>query len=302
MTVLKYSLSLLLTVAFIQPFFAQEVTWAGKRLNTRSMFLDPNEIQMFGAFTAIEYDSKTEITEFGKHTKKIKEQTESILYIPFGFGGAQSIVSKLLIEEKKAKSWEIQGEFGISTQFEWRFLDSAGINRNLLNSDYRITFSYLRNFESSSYRIRFFHVSSHLGDDFIIRNGVSFYTPSNMNYEQLDFTYFKDFKQSNSWYIGAGSVVRPNSTRAAFSYMSGIQLNWEKQQDTWGWTAGANLKGHQETHFNPNIKLAAGPAYFTSNKDEPIRLVLEYYLGHLPYSQYESQKVSWFGAGLYFYL
>lgn len=296
-----------LLVAFIAITFitaklmAQELTWAGKRIGNTSMFLDPNEVQMFGSITLIEYDDNTEIKDFGNLSNELYEESNSVQYIPFSFGGAQSIVSRQLTDQK-ANSWEVIGEVGVTTQFEWRHMDSGGIQRNNLNSDFRIAFSYIRNYESSRYRIRFFHVSSHLGDDFIIRHGINKFFPTKMNYEQLDISYFKDFGTDHLWYAGIGSVIRPDSPRAPFSYMAGTQLNWIKAMNHWGWTAGINVKGHQETDFNPNTKIAVGPAYFTDSKKEPIRLVLEYYMGHLPYSQFETQKVSWFGAGVYFYI
>ncbi len=65
-------------------------------------------------------------------------------------------------------------------------------------------------------------------------------------------------------------------------------------------TGGFVLKGFQETDFNLNLKAAIGLAYRSKTKNEPIRIVLEYYTGHLPYSQYEQQKIDWLGLGLYF--
>lgn len=301
--IMKFYKALLLGLLLIISTYiiAQDAVWLGKRVSNSSMFLDPNEIQMFGAITQIEYESKSEIKEFGSLSKEVYESSNSVQYIPFSFGGAQSIVNKQIIE-KKANSWEVLGEVGVTSQFEWRHMDSGGIQRNYLNSDFKIAFSYIRSYESSTYRIRFFHVSSHLGDDFIIRHGINKYTGTNMNFEQLDFTYFKKFRKEHSWYAGLGSIIRSESSGAGFSYMSGLQLNWSKEKNHWGWTAGLNVKGQQQTDFNPNLKVAAGPAYFTDSKNEPIRLVLEYYLGHLPYSQFETQKVSWFGAGIYFNL
>lgn len=289
---------LLLTVFSLQ---AQELKWAGKRLSNTSTFLDPNEVQMFGSITNIEYDSKTEIRDFGKRSQEVYDYTKDVQYVPFGFGGDQSIVSKTL-KDQKAKSWEIYAEVGVTTQFEWRHVDTAFIQRNHMNSDFRIAFSYARTYESSSYRIRFFHVSSHLGDDFIIRHGINRFTPTKMNYEQADVAYFKTLRDKHRLYASVGSVIRPQSLRLPFMFMAGGQSNWKKDNNNWGWTAGLNLKAHQETDFYPNIKVAAGPAYFSTNKDEPIRVVLEYYMGHLPYSQYEIQRVYWFGAGVYFYI
>ncbi|MCB0803167.1 MAG: DUF1207 domain-containing protein [Flavobacteriales bacterium] len=307
---MKKLIVLLVVLVAFQLTQAQEKVWLGKRITNTAIFLDPTEVQMFGSITQLTYDQSTKIKNYRKPnqpnatkniTRDVDEATNSRQYIPFNFGGALPIVSKILTD-KKAKSWEIFAEVGVTTQFEWRHMDTGGIKRNNLNSDYRINLNYVRAFEKSSYRIRMFHVSSHLGDDFISQQGITFAYPTTMNYEQLDFTYFRDINQKYSYYLGAGSVIRPESIRLPFSYMLGSEANWKNSERKWGWTAGINIKGHQTTDFYPNVKIAAGPAFFSSFKDEPFRIVFEYYNGHIPYSQYEVEKVSWFGAGIYFYI
>lgn len=259
-----------------------QTNWLGPRLTNTSLYLDPTEIQMFGSITGL-----------------VDQDLSEYQYIPFGFGGAQSIVSKQL-EENKA--WEIVGELGAFTQFEWKTVNNEQ-QRNLLNTDYRITFAYARKVSAkATYRFRFFHVSSHLGDDYIIRTGTRKFTTNKVNYEQLEFTYFRNFRKNARWYAGFGSVVRPNSSRLPFSYHLGAHQDFRKGDKKWGWTLGTLIKGFQETDFNPNLKIGFGPSYFATSKAVPLRLVLEYYNGHLPYSQFEENEIEWLGLGLYFNL
>lgn len=244
------------------------------------MYLDPTEIQFSGSIT-------------GMFDKDVLEDQ----YLPFGFGAAQSILSKQI---KEQKAWEIVGELGAFTQFEWTTVNNEQ-QRNLLNTDYKIAFSYVRkvNFQST-YRIRFFHVSSHLGDDIIIRNGINKFTENKVNYEQLEFTFYRYIEGGVRIYGGVGSVIRPNSLRLPFSYHFGSHQNYHQEDNKWGWTLGFMFKGFQETDFNPNLKIGFGPSYFASSKAEPFRIVLEYYNGHLPYSQFEQNKTEWMGLGIYF--
>lgn len=258
--------------------FAQS-GWMSNRSTQTNIFLDPTEIQMSGSINGVLSENVT------------KEQ-----YLPFSVGVDQSIFYKQ-INSKKA--WEIVGEMGVFTQFEW--LEVEGIQqRNLINIDYKVAFSYLRQIdEMNTYRIRFFHVSSHLGDDYIIRNQIRSYTENRVNYEQLEFTYFKQLPKIHSKLVaGVGSVIRPNALRLPFSYIVGIdRTNRVKKRSL---TGGFVVKGFQETNFNLNLKAAVGLAYRSETKNEPVRIVLEYYTGHLPYSQYEQQKIDWLGLGLYF--
>jgi hypothetical protein len=41
-------------------------------------------------------------------------------------------------------------------------------------------------------------------------------------------------------------------------------------------------------------------SYFRIKRNEPFRLMAELYTGHLPYSQLEVSKLSWYGLGIYF--
>ena len=253
----------------------------GTRITNTAMFLDPNEIQMFGSINGLLDQNMTENQ-----------------YLPFGVGGSQSIVSKAESEEK---GWEIFGEMGVFTQFQWSQVDGKQ-QRDMLNVDYKLAFSYARKNAKNTYRLRFFHVSSHLGDDYIIRNEINKYSENKVNYEQLEFTYFRELNNHIRTYGGIGSVIRPNSLRLPFSYHLGFDANIKGAGKKWGWTFGAFSKGHQETDFSPSLKAAAGRAFYAFKKVEPIRIVLEYYTGHLPYSQFEEERIEWLGLGLYFYL
>lgn len=252
------------------------------------MVMDPTEVMISGSMTGL-----------------LQQNSLENQYIPFSFGGSQSIVSK---KTNDIKAWEFMGELGTFTQFEWKTTEGKQ-QRNLLNIDYRIIFSYNRKVsKTETYRLRFFHVSSHLGDDFLIRSedntrtSIISYTVNKVNYEQLDFTYFKKLSNHLTVYGGVGGVIRPNALRLPFSFFLGGQKEFRKENQKWAWTIAGNYKGFQETDFNPNVKLAMGRAYFSEAKTEPIRLVVEYYRGHLPYSQFEKRKTEWLGVGLYFYL
>ena len=260
--------------------FAQS-TWMGNRVTKSNIYLDPTEIQMSGSITGLQ--------------NKNKSQNQ---YLPFGIGIGQSIYA-VQLEENKA--WEIVGEMGVFTQFEWKEVDGKQ-QRNLINTDYKIAFSFIKQLNNrSTYRIRGFHVSSHLGDDYIIRNDIASYTENKVNYEQIEFTYFYQLIENKlNTVIGLGSVIRPNALRLPFSYTLGLDYTAIKLSKNWGLTSGFVFKGFQETNFNLNVKASAGIAYQNQAKKQPIRIVIEYYTGHLPYSQFEQNKIEWFGLGLYF--
>lgn len=274
------ALLLLLLPGLVLAQTASKSNYLGNRITNTSIFLDPNKIQMFGSINGL-----------------LDQNMSENQYLPFGEGGSQSIVSKRLSEDK---AWEIFGEMGVFTQFSWSQVDGEQ-QRNMLNVDYKIAFSYARSSGPSTWRLRFFHVSYHLGDDYIIRNSIRKYSENKVNYEQLEFTYFKEMGSSRL-FAGLGSVIRPNAERLPLSYQTGFQSNLKKESKNWGWTFGTHIKGMQKTEFTPSIKAAICPAYFSYSKQEPVRIALEYYNGHLPYSQFENERIERIGMGLYFYL
>lgn len=255
----------------------------GQRLTETALFLDPTEVQMSGSITAL-----TEVN-------MLENQ-----YIPFSIGGAQSILGKVLSEQK---AWEIFAEFAVFTQFEWTELKTGKQERNLINSDYKVALSYARKVNNLlSYRFRFFHLSSHLGDDYIIRNSIRKYTENKANYEQIEGSVFYHLSKNRQLNFGVGTVIRPNALRLPFSFHLGYNQELFKKENGWGLTYGAFLKGMQEHGFTPALKLGVGPAFYPNNKKEPLRIIFEYYKGNLPYSQYEFNKTEWLGLGVYFYL
>lgn len=273
-------LTLLLILSGTSILSAQ-TKWMGERITQSKIYLDPTEIQMSVSGTGL-----------------LSENPLERQYLPFAVGVDQSIFSK---QVDKEKAWEIVGEMGVFTQFEWKQVNGI-TQRNMINVDYKIAFSYVRKINKlSTYRIRGFHVSSHLGDDYIFRNEIIKSTPNKVNYEQMEFTFFRKLENSNTRLMaGVGSVIRPDAIRLPFSYIIGIEGLNHPFNDRWGLTSGVIIKGFQETKFNLNIKAATGISYQAPSKLNPIRIVIEYYTGHLPYSQLEKQKIQWLGLGLYF--
>lgn len=272
----KLPLLIVFFLAFSQ--FSSAQNWFGNRISNTSVFVDPTEVQMSG-------------TVAGVLNQDLGPQEYQ--FIPFGIGAGQSLYSN------NSKSYEILAEFGTFTQFEW--INKEGKQeRNLFNTDYRIALSWIKIIKNSSLRFRFFHVSSHLGDDYIIRNQIRYYTENRVNYEQLDFTYFRNINADTRYSAGIGYVIRPNSPRKPFSSWASITHN-RFGQSKFGLTTGANWKAFEETDFKANIKIALGLAYQTGNP-EPLRLVLEYFNGNMPYSQFEQSDLSYLGLGLYFYI
>ncbi len=244
----------------------------------KPLLLDPNEALTFGALASYWQD--------GEYKEKV--------YMPASIGFYRS-----LIRWGRSNPMEIGIDIAAQFQFEWVFPEGKS-QRNLLNTDYKISLLYhLQLSDAQHLRIRFYHVSSHLGDDYMIRNGVHSYFPNPNNYEQLDATWLKE---NGSWqyYGGIGMVVRPETIRARFSVHAGFLFDLPKTAKLpTGLVGGAHLRLLAENNYNPGIKTGLGWR-IGEISNRPIRFMLEFYRGNLPYSPFEFQKVQWLGLGMYF--
>ncbi len=241
-------------------------------------YLDPNEALAYGTFAAWWKDGVL--------------QEKAYMPISFGF-------YKPIIRWNKKRRVEFGIDAAAHFQFEWLLSDSI-VQRNLLNTDYKFSFNLAFELDSRNYlRLRAYHVSSHFGDDYMIRNNMDSYFPNPNNYEQFDALWMNRWRGFQN-YVGAGLVIRPETIRKRFSGMLGstfdLPIHGSKPR---GIAGGVNLKLLQETNFYPSVKLALGIRVGALDR-LPFRFMVELYNGHIPYSPLEYQQIRWFGAGLYF--
>jgi hypothetical protein len=243
-----------------------------------ALYLDPNEAVAFGAVTAFWQE--------GKFAEKA--------YLPLGFG-----FYKPLIQWKKKRLWEFGMDLSAHLQFEWTFPE-GGSQRNLLNADYKISFIFSTQLSKrQQLRIRGYHVSSHLGDDYMLQNGITSYFTNPNNYEQADVTWSSQ-QGVFRYYGGVGLVVRPDPERKRLSLQFGSTFDRALSMPfPLGFIGGVNVKMLAQNDFNPGVKAALGMRFGEASRG-PFQLVAEFYRGNLPYSPYEFQKVKWLGLSLYF--
>lgn len=282
---------------------AQEQTSSSKWLPTTQVF----EPLLFDPLEAQSYGTVARIANAGNSFNQDA-------YAPFAVGFSKGIWTKT---NDRGLKQQVNVEFANFTQFEW--LKNA-TERNMLNSDYKIGFSYQLGHNQWALRARWYHLSSHIGDDIIIRRGITnfeTYKPSAGNYELLDVTgtyYLGDFR----FYATLGAIARLNSPRQQFMFQFGTQWikHWRGGDSPFHWIAGADVKSWQFTNYTPGVKYGAGIGY-GEGRHTSVALLVEGYWGHLPYGQNEKSapvytnpapayptaewggRVQWIGLGVY---
>ncbi len=213
--------------------------------------------------------------------------------VPFAFG-LQKPFFRRQNGTNRASEWAL--DLASFTQFE--VYQDEKLNkqrRQLVNTDYRVGISYHLRRGPATWRFRAYHLSSHLGDDYIIRNQLTYRLPNSVNYELVDATYSRQVRDFRV-YGGLGVGLRVSDERKPLSAQAGF---WYKKPTTKTaqLVGGVDLKLWQQTDFRPGIK--AGIGITAGRGPGNLTFLLETYSGFRPYSIYETDKVFWLGFGVY---
>ncbi len=221
--------------------------------------------------------------------------THNGLYAPFSIGAKKAFIRW----KTPNSSWmsELSLDIAAFTQFEL-YQEASAMRRRMLNVDYRVGLIYAIKKENHTTRIRLYHISSHLGDDYMISRGITSFFDNKVNYEQVDILHAIQ-QGSIRYYGGIGVGLRPFGERKPLSLQGGIFFKDHKATSkNIRMIAGLDMKLFQQTDFVPNLKMAWG--YEFGNITNAISIVLEGYTGKLPYSPLEQENITWGGLGMYF--
>ncbi len=172
---------------------------------------------------------------------------------------------------------------------------------DLINADYIIGFPLTFRMSDFSARLRLYHQSSHLGDEFILGNvGVE---RVNLSFEELEaiLSYIRHFFRV---YGGGGYLVHrePDLERLKWQYGVEVRLRALK---TLGshlggnpvfFVAGSDIKHFQHHGYNPNYSIKAGFEIFGKVSQRRLRLLAGFYKGFNPFGQFYDQKLRAFGV------
>ncbi len=180
---------------------------------------------------------------------------------------------------------------------------------DLQNTDFQVG-GYLavrhRNF---SLLVRYYHQSSHLGDEFLIAN-PAYYNGlrQKISYEELNAIASIDlFRRTVRLYAGAGylgDVAPSNLGHWRFHY--GAEYHgrafFHKGTCFISPVAGIDFKNWSENNYDTDISAVGGIQLSNGKPDSSkLQFLLEYYRGHSPYGQFFVNKIQYFGLGIHFY-
>jgi hypothetical protein len=202
--------------------------------------------------------------------------------------------------------WETGVQAGVFAIFD---LDAA--SKDLLNADYFV--GLFGDYRLGSFQAmgRVFHRSSHLGDEFLLRN--SSIDRVNLSYEAVDVklsAYVLDglldsrFSRAVRVYAGGGylfdqdpSDVKPWWTQAGLEIQSPWAL-WRTVRPV----VAVDVQNYQQNGWNPDVSVRAGLAFESLEVlDRKLFLLFEYFNGNSPNGQFYQSRIEYVGAGLHLY-
>ena len=175
---------------------------------------------------------------------------------------------------------------------------------DLLNADYYVGFPISYRSGRWSGRIRLFHQSSHLGDEFLLQPQDTQPVPPaprvNLSYEAVELlgSYESDGARV---YAGGTHIVAidpsgygRNRVQAGVEYR-GNPVHWRTSR----LVAGLDVEAWSETDWDRDWSAKAGLLFRSPyGEARSTQLLLEYYNGHAPHGQFFQVDVRYYGIGI----
>jgi hypothetical protein len=250
----------------------------------RPLMADPKQPQFFAAY----------------QTMKVRDTNQSISLGSVGFGENFGLVGR----RNGCDGWQVGILAGVFAQ-----LDLGSSSIDLINADYVVGIPVSWRSGLFSTRLRLYHQSSHLGDEFLLGNpGVK---RVDLSFEAVEAIVSLD--APGGWgrmYAGGSYLVhREPATLERRGVQWGVEL---RAPDFFKPLLvaqlpglrlipvfGADFKSFEALSWNVNSNIVGGLEWAKAGSSRRLRLLLNYYHGFAPYGQFFAQKVEWVGVGLY---
>ena len=189
-------------------------------------------------------------------------------------------------------------QFGIQAAV-FAIFDLTNSSIDLINADYFVALPLAYGIGDFSGLFRIFHQSSHLGDEFLLRNRVQ---RVNLSYEAIDLLLSYELPLGFRTYGGAGYIfrvepsdIRPWSLQAGLEYL-GDPLDFPLPTRP---VAAIDLQIHEEGNWSTNVSPAVGLQFGDDRGDRRnLRLLLQYFNGKSPNGQFYDRHIQYIGLGV----
>ena len=231
----------------------------------------------------------------------------------------RTYVSLLSLDSETVQSWF--GDVGVGANFglyRWpgkqpgdasqlgvfaavsSLFDMEGTSYPLVNTDYRVGFTYELQRGQFSARTRLFHQSSHLGDELILQGNAP--QRVNLSVEVVDLLLAW---QWGGWrpYAGGMYIIHrdPDDLKQA-GFQVGVDYTGTTPVLFGGrLVGGVDYRSFEENDWRGGMSVKVGLEYGRPRPERRgIKVLLEYYDGAAPFGQFYNDVVSYYGLGVQF--
>lgn len=192
-------------------------------------------------------------------------------------------------------------EFGLQAMVDAIF-DMTAKSFDLANEDYFVGFAGSIESHGITTQLRIYHVSSHLGDEYLLENGGD---REDVSFESIDVLVSADPLAWMRVYGGLGVLIKPRPNFDPVTLQLGTELTSPVSfaRDLLTPFFGADLQFKQEAGWEPEVAVLVG-LRLARPEDAPARDVrrlefyARYYHGRSPDNQFFRQSISSVALGM----
>ena len=181
---------------------------------------------------------------------------------------------------------------------------------DLLNADYIVGIPLTIRRGRGSLRLRVYHQSSHLGDEYLLREPPARRDRENLSFESVEAILSIDAGPLRVYGGGEKLINRDPSELAGLVAQAGAEFRpmaWIIPLGGLGgfrFVAATDVKTSKEHDWKPSVSARAGLEYDRARGTQPPGrrwgLFAEYYEGPSPYGQFFRERVQYAGVGVHF--
>jgi hypothetical protein len=193
--------------------------------------------------------------------------------------------------------WGVALQAGVFAVFD---LDAE--SKDLVNADYFVAPALSTQRGPFSALARVFHQSSHLGDEFLLRNRVN---RVNLSYEGVDLKLSYEFFGDVLRVYGGGGYLfdREPPQLKPGSLQWGVEFRspWPGEGAKIRPIAAVDVQNRQENEWQSDLSARAGLEFKGLWSGRDLQVLLEYFRGHSPNGQFYREKIDYLGLGVHFH-
>jgi hypothetical protein len=168
-----------------------------------------------------------------------------------------------------------------------------------IGHDVRVGFSLSAVHNPWAARFQYFHESDHLGDEYILRQGITDREPYLREELGVGVSYFPHpavrLYVEGAYSLFVGTINKPGRAQAGAEWEGGARLAFGFRP-----YAAGDMQLYQERDWKPDWTAQAGVVKWNQRRDRSLRLFAEGHLGHDPLGEFHLERFNYTSLGFAF--